>query len=467
MYFHVEYKMIHWLEAQGYDVTYSTNLDTHRSGKPGAHNELLDHRVFLSVGHDEYWSQEMRDAITAARDAGVHLGFFSANTGYWRIRMEPDPLAGEPDRTMVTYKTTRGGPPDPSGHPTTTWRDSQGANAPENALIGVQYIGDNDGVFFPFQVSAEHAGDRIYRNTGLQDMPAGTYARIGKNLIGWEWDAVVDNGLTPPGLTILAASPVNGELLLDDGRVYSGIRNAVAHTTRYIAPSGAIVFASGTIHWALGLAVTEPNPYIQQITYNLLADMGVQPATPASTLILDGSAASNTAPLAESATLHQHNSADPVISQINVVLGGTTATVTWNTDTDTNGQIWLGLDADHIDIGVNADILNYQRAHEFTLSSLEPNTLYHYQIVASDRGGRTTISDAGSFTTTSGSLIDRLRTPGKRFAGACWCWARENTALAVGLAGGATLVIGLAAWRLLQSIRLRLQRRKASRMSLS
>ena len=44
---------------------------------------------FLSVGHDEYWSKAMLDNVTAARDAGVNLGFFGSNTAYWQVRFEP------------------------------------------------------------------------------------------------------------------------------------------------------------------------------------------------------------------------------------------------------------------------------------------------------------------------------------------------------------------------------------------
>ena len=46
-----EYSAIRWLEKNGYDVSYIAGVDTARSG-----SELLDHKAFLSVGHDEYWS---------------------------------------------------------------------------------------------------------------------------------------------------------------------------------------------------------------------------------------------------------------------------------------------------------------------------------------------------------------------------------------------------------------------------
>ena len=70
--------MIRWLEANGYDVSYSTGVDSDReSDRPTGH--IRDHKVFLSVGHDEYWSGRQRTNVEAARNAGVHLAFFSGN----------------------------------------------------------------------------------------------------------------------------------------------------------------------------------------------------------------------------------------------------------------------------------------------------------------------------------------------------------------------------------------------------
>ena len=50
--------------------------------------ELLEHKVFLSVGHDEYWSGAQRANVEAARAAGVHLAFFSGNEVFWKTRWE-------------------------------------------------------------------------------------------------------------------------------------------------------------------------------------------------------------------------------------------------------------------------------------------------------------------------------------------------------------------------------------------
>jgi len=50
-----EYPFVRWIEKEGYDVAYATNLDLHE-------NPLLPRkrRALLVVGHDEYWTRLMR-----------------------------------------------------------------------------------------------------------------------------------------------------------------------------------------------------------------------------------------------------------------------------------------------------------------------------------------------------------------------------------------------------------------------
>lgn len=447
-YFRVEYPMVRWLEAQGYDVTYSTTLDTHRSGKPGAPNRLLDHRAFLSVGHDEYWTQEMRNAITAARDAGVHLGFFSANTSYWRVRLEPDPFTGEPDSVMVTYKTTESGPPDPSGHPTGTWRDPAGVNDPENGLLGIEYIGDNDAFFFPMRVTAAQAADRIYRHTDLQRMPPNTYAEFGAQTVGWEWDAVVDNGHTPPDLEVLATSPVYGLLLQDAGNFQNGnLGKASANMTRYRAPSGAIVFSSGTIQWSWGLGawgidVVEPDRYLPQITYNILADMQVQPATPAQNLVLDGQAdpvvQSNTAFL----PIDSADSANgPVISNLRTTVSGNVVTVTWDTDVPSTTQVYFGERPEHL-ISSSPAKRSATRTHSVTRGvGFQYNSRYYYRAISADERGHVTFSEIGSFQTQNAPLKTQVADLVRSVTNPARCWAAANPSSAIGAGIAAAIVV--------------------------
>ena len=48
-----EQNLVLWVESRGYDVTYLTNIDVERS--PAL---LLGQQIFISSGHDEYWSRQ-------------------------------------------------------------------------------------------------------------------------------------------------------------------------------------------------------------------------------------------------------------------------------------------------------------------------------------------------------------------------------------------------------------------------
>src|SRR5262249_8078393 len=127
---------------------YFTDVDSDRYG-----SLLLNHKVFMSVGHDEYWSGQQRANVEAARDAGINLAFFSGNEVFWKTRWENSIDASvTPYRTLVTYKESKvNARPDPldlsQGVWTGTWRDARfsppaDGGRPENALTGTMYMAD-------------------------------------------------------------------------------------------------------------------------------------------------------------------------------------------------------------------------------------------------------------------------------------------------------------------------------------
>jgi hypothetical protein len=226
-----EIDAIRWMERMGYDLSYATSVDLHERS-----DQLLSHKAYLSLGHDEYWSKEMRDGVERARDVGVGLIFLGANAAYWQIRFEPDGLH-KADRTIVCYKWPADDPlhATDSARVTYTWRD---LGRPENALIGVMYSSHSGDIGFPWQLDPAAAASSLIQGTGLT--PGTSY---GCDFVGYEWDRVFDNGATPPGLHILATSAtVNTELNHD-----------VSNTSYYVAQSGALVFATGSIYWAYAL----------------------------------------------------------------------------------------------------------------------------------------------------------------------------------------------------------------------
>jgi hypothetical protein len=187
-----EYNMVRWLESQGYDVSYVTGVDIHSNAQL-----LRQHRLFLSVGHDEYWSLEQRNAVEQARNTGLNLCFFSANSAYWRVRFE-NSSTGVPNRVMACYKDDWQQDPAAASNPSTAtnkFRSPQN-NRPENALLGVMYVADKDVVYGGYDFVVSNSADPYYANTGLQNGD-----RLSQ-LVGFEWDAVVNNGASPSGLVV-------------------------------------------------------------------------------------------------------------------------------------------------------------------------------------------------------------------------------------------------------------------------
>ena len=155
------------------------------------------------------------------------------------------------------------------------------------------YIGDNDGDYFPLKVTAAQGKDRVWRHTGLDDQAAGPDASIGTDLVGWEWDARVANGLEPGGRGDAGLElPVNGNLLQDAGRVYTtgvGDRRPPCATAppaaRSCSPPAPTTGAAASARNIAG--VGEPEHDHPQATANMLTDMGVYATTPASSIVVD------------------------------------------------------------------------------------------------------------------------------------------------------------------------------------
>lgn len=312
--FTAEYPMIRWMEANGYDLSYFTHVDGVRS--PAIY---ANHKVLVTAGHDEYWTGPLRANVEAARNAGMHMAFFSGNEVFWKTRWE-NAIDGSntPYRTLVCYKETlSGGPADPLDPPTWTgtWRDLSKSppadgGRPENSLNGTIFAvngpgSDNTGL--SIKVPAADGKMRFWRNTAYANQAANATATLPSGTLGYEWDIDADNGFRPAGLFDLSTATytLTSDLLLDYGGVY-GAGTATHHLTTYRAASGALVFGAGTVQWSWGLdanhdASTSPAPAVdvnmQQATVNLFADMGIQPGSLQAGLLLASKSTDTTPPV--------------------------------------------------------------------------------------------------------------------------------------------------------------------------
>ena len=261
----------------------------------------------MSSGHDEYWSGDQRANVTAARDAGVNLAFFSGNEVFWKTRFEPSTDGSNtPNRTLVSYKDTHFDNPaerDPVTW-TGTWRDTRftppSVNTPENALTGTSFV-VNSGTS-AITVPYAYRQLRMWRNTAVASLTSGQSRTLAPDTLGYEWDEDPDNGYRPPGAIKLSSTTVSGiERFTDYGSTTAFNQTATHNLVMYKAPSGARVFGAGTVQWAWGLDDYNEHtadPTMQQATVNLFADMGAQPTTLLSGLVGASATTDTTAPTA-------------------------------------------------------------------------------------------------------------------------------------------------------------------------
>jgi hypothetical protein len=293
-----ERPFLHWAESSGYRVDVATSHDLE------AHPEVLDgRRLSLHVGHDEYWSWKMRDALDDFVDSGGNAAIFSGNTSFWQIRFEDggraqtcfkyradpeDPVLGTPDERFL------------SG----IWSDRR-IGRPETSTIGLTFT---RGGYSRYGLGEPHAsgGYSVARPAHWAfdgtDLHRGDTFGERDAIVAYEVDGCVftmQDGLplpthedgAPETLEVLATAPARlwsqyeqptryahepGELehvattLFGDASSEHVARVADNHAVMatFSRPGGGTVFNAGVIDWTFGLK--HGDPVVERITRNIL-----------------------------------------------------------------------------------------------------------------------------------------------------------------------------------------------------
>jgi hypothetical protein len=342
-FFYAEFPMIQFLEENGYDVSYVSQSSVAAAGGAAM---LEQHKVFMNVGHSEYWDAGSRANVAAARDAGVNLAFFTGNTMWWKTRWANSQYGNEPYRTLITYKESLDSTQsDPSDPPTWTgaWRDPRfsppgDGGQPENAVTGQLWMVNC--CSYALQVPSAYAKLRFWRNTSVASLGSGQTATMPGETLGYEWDVDADNGFRPSGEIDMSQTCENVAQLLLTVNEDIGPGNACNSLTLYRTASGAVVFDAGTVQWAWGLtsfhdgdAHNSPSTDMQQATVNLLADLGPQSATLMSGLTAAAASTDHTPP----ASTITSPSAGATLTNSNTVTVSGTAT-------DSGGGVVAGVE---------------------------------------------------------------------------------------------------------------------------
>jgi hypothetical protein len=239
-----EFPLCFWLEREGYDVSYISNIDTHADA-----DRLLKTGSFLSVGHDEYWTPQMFTNVTRARDEGVNLLFLSGNSVDGTVYLDPS-SDGRPNRI--------------------TGRLPQRFLSNEEELMG----SSSYGVGYADIVVTDPT-HWVFAGTGLSK------GDTLKDMVGWEYHGYPLK--KDSSLVILGAGAIEPNKFADE--------NDPDHAmVIYTAAKGNFVFNAGTCFWSMPLSTppgfrnpvnnqgetkevidfTKENPAIQKITRNLL-----------------------------------------------------------------------------------------------------------------------------------------------------------------------------------------------------
>ncbi len=251
---------VRWLERSDIAVDYCTSMDLH------AEPDLLRHyQLFISTGHDEYWSKEMRDHVEGFVRAGGNAAFFSGDTCGWQVRFE------DGGRTLVCF---RDAVEDPlagaqNDRVTVQWASAP-VDRPENGMTGVSY-GKGAGYWLDeegwkgavYRVNfPEHW---VFAGTGLSFGEA-----FGEGAVGYETDAAdiayVDGIAratgrdgTPPGFVVLAVADLGA------WRAHGKGGRATLGTYR----AGGTVFTAASVDWAS--ALDAGSPAVERVTRNVIA----------------------------------------------------------------------------------------------------------------------------------------------------------------------------------------------------
>jgi len=243
----LELPWVRFLERNGIDVSYQTDVDT--DSAPGS---LPRHRLVFAIGHDEYWTQRIRDAFDHALARSANL-MFGSDSADWRMRY------ADGGRTIVEWR-------DPAIDPARDRRLDNGFfsafGEPECQLMGVehQWAAQRD-------LSAPPTSYTVVGPRGDPWLAAAGLAPgdVIPGVVGYEWDSLV------PGCFTGQVRPLMTAVLPGS----DGVRHRV-DMIRATAPGGGRVFAMGTMElaWALDdLDGRSPSPQVAAFVMAALRDL--------------------------------------------------------------------------------------------------------------------------------------------------------------------------------------------------
>jgi hypothetical protein len=268
-----EYPFVRWLESNGFEVEYCTSLDLHTDP-----HFLDNYQLVLSVGHDEYWSKEMRDSVEIFIANGGNAAFFSANVCWWQVRFEDN------NRTMVCYKSKDEDPLTGTDNErvTVNWY-ADPVKRPGTSMAGVDF---QQGAYWKDgPIPAVDYQVKVPQHWIFDTALAGDTFGGDRHIIGYETDAahLVDPSAAAPLPVNEPGMPPNFVCLaVADCQNWDQSGGQKGWATMGLFRNNGSVFTGATVNWVGGLVNLEGGwGPVDQITQNVLRRLSCPcPAAP-------------------------------------------------------------------------------------------------------------------------------------------------------------------------------------------
>lgn len=282
-------EFVTWLDQKGIAYEAASMMDIQRDP-----SLLKNYNLVIMVGHNEYWSKEMRDAWDSYLAGGGNGAIFSGNTMWWQVRFSSDL------KQIICYKSTTNDPAYSSDNTrvTTNWYKAP-VNRPENTSIGVSFrhggYHNYTEAGVPYYVKGSSTDNGSYGGFKVADINHWAFAGTGLAdgaifgrgnsdsgpIAGYEVDGALfkmvngkpvatgEDG-TPTNFHILAYTPAFATTTpsLIPGVVPNNYNGQGWGTMGIFKPtaSSGTVFVAPTIDWSDGLN----DPQVSHITENVI-----------------------------------------------------------------------------------------------------------------------------------------------------------------------------------------------------
>jgi len=239
-----------FIEKQGFDVDHYADTDI--DAKPSI---LKSYNGVLFGGHPEYATRRIYEATFAARNSGVNLAFFSANSFYWQARITSSTIGAS--RQVSVFRDEKEDPEQDEYFKTVRWQ-SDSLYLPPNLLTG----GLTSGV---------HVGGALI----ARDVP--TWLKIDTSTLLGPWGYENESEATYEGST----HPANTRIIFAGEFKKGGQSNEDTSTVRvetswYKTPSNAAVFNGGLSLWSCEILESCVNANFDDLTRIKLQSITLQ-----------------------------------------------------------------------------------------------------------------------------------------------------------------------------------------------